>query len=255
MQQPSCYIVCLDDVASRMQANQLQLNAAKMEVIWCSLSRRQHQILVAPVLVGTAMITPVCTVRDLGIYVNSDVLMRSHIVKTVLSWFAVLRRICSIHWSVTRPLLQSLVVSLVLTRLDYSALSAQLLLVCHVRCSTDFSRSWTQPWDWFSLFGLLSRRLIVLLFCRCWCCVFIILIFCVVALKFFGTIRLVTLSQFHIALHYYWFIHYFGSLFFYCAKYSQKWFRGTGNSDCLIAELEQITPSPTEDATQGTKTL
>ena len=104
-----------------MRANRLQLNAAKTEIIWCSSSRRQHQIPDAPVSVGTAMITPVHSVRDLGIYVDSDVTMRSHVAKTVSSCFAILRRIRSIRRSFIRPVLQTLVVLLVLTRLDYGS--------------------------------------------------------------------------------------------------------------------------------------
>ena len=67
------------------------------------------------------MITPVHCVRDLGIYINSDVSMRSHVAKTVSSYFTVLRRIRSIRRSVTRPVLLTLIVSLVLTRLDYGS--------------------------------------------------------------------------------------------------------------------------------------
>jgi len=55
-------------------------------------------------------------VRDLGIYLDSDVSMRSHVAKTVSSCFAVLRSICQ---SVSRSVLQSLMSSLVLPRLDY----------------------------------------------------------------------------------------------------------------------------------------
>jgi len=33
---------CVDDVACWMDANQLQLNHAKSEVLWCSSERRQH---------------------------------------------------------------------------------------------------------------------------------------------------------------------------------------------------------------------
>jgi len=45
--------------------------------------------------------------------------MRTHISKTVSACFAVLRQIRSIRRSVSRPVLLSLVASLVLTRLDY----------------------------------------------------------------------------------------------------------------------------------------
>jgi len=45
--------------------------------------------------------------------------MKAHVSRTVSSCFNVLRQIRSIRRSVTRPVLQSLVVSLVLSRLDY----------------------------------------------------------------------------------------------------------------------------------------
>jgi len=57
--------------------------------------------------------------HDLGIYIDSDASMKMHISGTVSSCFAVLRQIRSIRRSVSQQTLQSLVVSLVLTRLDY----------------------------------------------------------------------------------------------------------------------------------------
>ena len=45
--------------------------------------------------------------------------MRTHVSKVVSSCFAVLRRLRSIRSSVTRPVFVSLIVSLVLSRLDY----------------------------------------------------------------------------------------------------------------------------------------
>ena len=57
--------------------------------------------------------------RDLGIYIDSDVSMRSHVTKTVSACFAVLRLLRSIRRSVPRSVLQSLVTSVVMTRLDY----------------------------------------------------------------------------------------------------------------------------------------
>jgi len=56
---------------------------------------------------------------DIG-YLDSDVSMRSHVAKTVSSCLAVLRQLRSIRRSaVSRSVLQSLVSSLVLPRLDY----------------------------------------------------------------------------------------------------------------------------------------
>ena len=104
-----------------MRSNRLQLNAAKTEVLWCSSARRQHQIPDVPLIVGADAVTPVRSVRNLGIYMDSDVSMRTHVAKTVSSCFSVLRQIRSIRRSVSRPVLLSLVVSMVLTRLDYGS--------------------------------------------------------------------------------------------------------------------------------------
>jgi len=102
-----------------MRSNRLQLNTAKTEVIWFASSRRQHQIPQTPLTVGSDTVVPVCVVRDLGIHLDSDLLMRTHVVKTASSCFAVLRQIRSIRRSVSRPTLQTLVASLVLSKLDY----------------------------------------------------------------------------------------------------------------------------------------
>jgi len=63
--------------------------------------------------------------------------MRSHFTKTVSACFAVLRQLRSVRQSVPKSVLQSLVTSLVLTRLDYgNATLVGILLIC----SSDFSR-------------------------------------------------------------------------------------------------------------------
>ena len=114
-----CLSLCISDIAERMRSNRLQLNADKTKIIWCTSSRRQHHIPTAPFVIGADVITPVSSVRHLGIHLDSDVSMRTHISKTVSACFAVLRQTRSIRRSATRPVLQSLVASLLLTRLDY----------------------------------------------------------------------------------------------------------------------------------------
>ena len=112
--------VCVrDDVSLWMRSNRLQLNTAKTEILWCSTSRRQHQLPQTTVRVGNDFVAPSTVVRDLGIYLDSDASMRSHVSRTVSSCFAALRQIRSVRRSVSRPVLQSLVTSLVLSRLDY----------------------------------------------------------------------------------------------------------------------------------------
>jgi len=108
-----------DDVALWMRSNRLQLNTAKTEVLWCASSRRQHQLPQITLRVGTNYVTPTTSVRDVGIYVDSDVSMRTHMSRTVSSCFVVLRQLCSIRQSTSQAVLLSLVVSLVLSHLDY----------------------------------------------------------------------------------------------------------------------------------------
>jgi hypothetical protein len=62
---------------------------------------------------------PSVFVRDLGIYIDADVSMRTHVTRIASGCFAILRHLRSIRRSVSKPVMQSLVVALVLTRLDY----------------------------------------------------------------------------------------------------------------------------------------
>jgi len=58
-------------------------------------------------------------VRDLCIHIDSDLTMQAHVAKSVPNGFAVLRQIRSVRRLMTKPFLQWLVVSMVLTRLDF----------------------------------------------------------------------------------------------------------------------------------------
>ena len=119
--------VCTGEVALWKRSNPLQLNADKSKAPWCTSTRRQHQIPEDLLLVISDTVTPVRSVRDLGIYVDFDLSMSTHVMRTVTSCFAVIRQIRNIRLSVSQPVLCSLVVSLVMTRLDYgSALLAGL---------------------------------------------------------------------------------------------------------------------------------
>jgi len=102
-----------------MLSNRLQLNTAKTEFLWSTTSRRLHQLPQLPLRLGSDHISPASAVRDLGIYIDSDVSMRSHIAKTVSACYSVLRQLRTIRRSVSRSVLQSMVSSLVLSQLDY----------------------------------------------------------------------------------------------------------------------------------------
>jgi len=102
-----------------MQSNRLQLNTAKTEILRYATNRRQHLIPQTPTRIGDDYITSAASVRHLGIYIDSDVSMKSHVTRMVSTCFAALRQIRSIRHCVPRQALLSLVVSLVLSRVDY----------------------------------------------------------------------------------------------------------------------------------------
>ena len=111
---------CIDDVNSWMSSNRLQLNTNKTEeLLWCATARRQHQLPRSAFRIGSHDIIPSTTVRDLGILIDADLSMRSHVQRTVAGYFAVLRQLRSVRQSVPSSVFQTLIVSLVLMKLDF----------------------------------------------------------------------------------------------------------------------------------------
>jgi len=102
-----------------MRSSRLQLNPAKTEILWFSSSRRQFQIPQVPFCVGAATIAPCSVVRDLVIYLDSNLSVTAHISKTVSNCYSAMRLIRSIRRSVSKAVLLSLVTALVLLRIDY----------------------------------------------------------------------------------------------------------------------------------------
>ena len=98
---------CVGDVGLWMRSNQLQLNTAKTEVLWCALACRQHQIPDDSIMVGLDTVQTVRSIRDLGIHLDTDLSMQTHVTRTVSSCFAVLRQICSNSQSVVHSFSRS----------------------------------------------------------------------------------------------------------------------------------------------------
>jgi len=73
----------VDAIATLVKSNRLQLNPDETEVLWCATSRRQHQLPSTGMLIDGVHITPVKTVRDLGICIDADLSMRMHVQKTM----------------------------------------------------------------------------------------------------------------------------------------------------------------------------
>ena len=86
--------------------------------------------------IGADFVRPATNVRDLGVYLDADVSVRSHVRRNVAGCFAVLRKLRTIRRSVPTSVYQILVVSLVLSRLDYGNATLSGIpanLCCHLQ--------------------------------------------------------------------------------------------------------------------------
>ena len=87
--------------------------------MWCASSSRLHRIDNAPINTSDANITPSTTVRNLGVTMNNDFSMKSHIVKLSRSCFCSMRRIRGIRRSLTTEAAKTLISSFVCSRIYY----------------------------------------------------------------------------------------------------------------------------------------
>ena len=55
-----------------LQVNRLQLNHAKMEILWCASQRRQHLLPTRTTRVCELAVSPTRSVRDLGVYIDAE---------------------------------------------------------------------------------------------------------------------------------------------------------------------------------------
>jgi len=125
---------CIGVVSNWMRSNRLQLNSDKTEVLWRITGRRQHQLPTTALSIDGVQVSPVTSIRNLGIFIDSDLVKRSHVQRTVSGCFAALRQLCQIRNSVPKAAFVSLVVALVLSRLDYGNSALVGLPIHLVRC-------------------------------------------------------------------------------------------------------------------------
>jgi len=109
-----------------MSCNRLQLNTSKTSKFFGARRIDGNVRFLGVRFMSTKTVTPSTTVRDLGIYTDYDASMKTHVMKTVSNCFAALCQIHSVRRSVTRPVLMSLVTSLVISRSNYGNATAGL---------------------------------------------------------------------------------------------------------------------------------
>ena len=121
---------CIEATQERCKSLRLQVNPAKTELIWFGSKANLKKMadLDLNLYIGADVIKPVSVVRDLGVFLDSELSMRHHINTVVRCCFFHLRRLKSVRRilgaEVTSGLV-TLVSAFVTTRLDYLTQSSQ----------------------------------------------------------------------------------------------------------------------------------
>jgi len=125
---------CIAHVQTWMAWNRLHLNPAKTEVIWLWSSHRLVQCTPDPLLLPGASILPVHSVRDLGVVVDQDLSLASHVSHVTSVWFFHLCQLRLVQRSLTTDTAHALVWALIHNRLDYCNGVLAGLPVCLSNC-------------------------------------------------------------------------------------------------------------------------
>jgi len=115
---------CVSDLSKAHSSLRLQLNPSKTEFIWFGTRCKLSKISPAHLSLSLDSSTIPCStvVRDLGVLLDSELTMKQHISKvTSISRICYyrLRRLCQIRNYVSREIMIQLVMSLVISRMDY----------------------------------------------------------------------------------------------------------------------------------------
>ncbi len=108
---------CLADISAWMKEHHLQLNLAKTELLVVPATPTlQHDF---SIQLGTSIIAPSTSVRNLGVIFDDQLTFKEHIAKTARSCRFALHNIRKIRPFLTEHAAQLLVQALVVSRLDY----------------------------------------------------------------------------------------------------------------------------------------
>ena len=110
---------CCDEIKTWMTTNMLKLNNDKTEAILLGPAARRKNTQMDSITVGTSVIPLASSVRNLGVMLDSELTMVKHVDHISKICFFHIRNIGKIRKYLTRDATITLVLSLVMSRLDY----------------------------------------------------------------------------------------------------------------------------------------
>ena len=97
----------------------LYLNPLETEFLWCVTTRRMHYVNPEPVHIGDTDISPSASVHNLGVVMNGDFSVITHVKMQVRSCYHFVCQIRLIWRSLTKKATKMLVSSFICSRIDY----------------------------------------------------------------------------------------------------------------------------------------
>ena len=112
---------CISDVRDWCASRRLQLNASKTELVWFGSGANLRKLNTSDLSLSVRedVILPLSVVRDLGVFLDSELTMKHHVSRITSSCFFHLRRLRQIRRVAGPEVTKRLVSVFILSRLDY----------------------------------------------------------------------------------------------------------------------------------------
>ena len=110
---------CTSEVNNWMKSNKLKMNADKTEVMFCGSTQRLNNVNISSIDIDDDLIDVSNSVRNLGFFLDKNLNMNVHVTNLRKSCYNEIRKISHIRPYINEKCTIKLVISLVLSKLDY----------------------------------------------------------------------------------------------------------------------------------------
>ena len=124
---------CIEELESWMTSNRLKLNADKTEFIWTGSRQQAAKINTAVIVLKGHQIVPECSVKCLGVLIDTNLTFAPHIRRVAASCFWQIRQLWKIRRSLSVENAKTLVHALVASRIDFCNSILYRVAAVHLR--------------------------------------------------------------------------------------------------------------------------
>ena len=110
---------CIRDIKAFLTSRKLKLNDDKTEVVVFASPNNQHKFSLSELMIGDSNIVPSPSARDIGVIFDSEMTMKKQVISVCRAAYFQLYNISQIRATLTQKSAETLVLSLVISKLDY----------------------------------------------------------------------------------------------------------------------------------------